>query len=363
MSRGFNFSAGPATLPTKVLERARDELLEYGAERASVMEISHRSKAFERIAAESEADLRALLAIPDDYAVLFLQGGATQQFALLPMNLAGAGDTADYVLTGLWGEKAAAEAKPHVGVNIAATAAASNYTGVPDPASWALTPGAAYLHLTPNETIQGVEMLDLPALPAGHAPIVADLSSTILSRPLDISRYGVIYAGAQKNIGPAGLVVMIIRRDLLERAGAPRAKILRYADHAANQSLFNTPPTFSWYLAGQVFKWVREQGGVEAMAAANARKASTLYAAIDGSGGFYTNPVEVGARSWMNVPFVLADAALDKAFLAESEAAGLLALKGHKSVGGMRASLYNAMPQAGVDALVAFMRDFQQRHG
>lgn len=363
MSRVHNFSAGPAALPEPVLRQAQAELLEWGGEGASVMELSHRGKAFMAVAAEAEADLRALLSIPDDYAVLFLQGGATQQFALIPMNLAGEGQTADYVVTGHWGQKAVAEALAggHVRVNLAASDEPGGFTRAVPANEWRLSPGAAYVHYTPNETIQGVEYLDTPA--AGDAPLVADMSSTLLSRPIDVSRFGMIYAGAQKNIGPSGLTVAIIRRDLLQRAGQPRARILQYAAHAASDSMLNTPPTFAWYLAGLVFKWLRAEGGVAAMGEVNRRKAERLYAAIDGSGGFYRNPVALDSRSWMNVPFVLHDAALDAAFLEESRSAGLHALKGHKVVGGMRASLYNAVPEAAVAALVDFMGDFARRHG
>ncbi|WP_397573545.1 3-phosphoserine/phosphohydroxythreonine transaminase [Silanimonas sp.] len=361
MSRGFNFSAGPAVLPEPVLRRAQAELLEWGGERASVMEVSHRGKAFIAVAEKAEADLRKLMGITDDYAVLFLQGGATTHFALLPMNLAAAGQRADYLVTGAWSKKAASEAKPHAAVSVVADTAASTYTTLPTAGSYALDPSAAYVHLVANETIHGVEFPD--AIDTGGVPLVADFSSSILSRPIDVSKYGVIYAGAQKNIGPSGLVVMVIRKDLLERAGQSRAKILSYKEHAAQGSMLNTPPTFSWYLAGLVFEWMLEQGGLGAFEANNRRKAEALYSAIDGSGGFYRNPVALDARSLMNVPFMLKDAALDAAFLKESEAAGLLALKGHRDLGGMRASIYNALPYEAVAALVDFMGDFAKRHG
>jgi phosphoserine aminotransferase len=361
MSRAYNFSAGPAALPEAVLRQAQQELLEWGGERASVMEISHRGKAFESMAAEAERDLRELLAVPANYRVLFLQGGATQHFAQIPMNLARPEQVADYIVTGAWGQKAVAEAKPYCKVNVAATSEASNFTSIPPRAEWNLSAEAAYVHITPNETIHGVEFLETPDV--GAAPLVADLSSTILSRPIDVSKYGLIYAGAQKNIGPSGLVVVIVRDDLLTRAPAGLAKILTYAAHAKEGSLLNTPPTFAWYLAGLVFKWMKAEGGMPVFAARNRKKAETLYAAIDGSGGYYRNPVDLSARSWMNIPFTLHDAALDEAFLAESKAAGLLSLKGHRAIGGMRASIYNAMPLEGVNALVDFMRDFRQRHG
>lgn len=359
MSRAFNFSPGPGVLPEPVLQQARDELLEWRGERASVMEVSHRGKAFMAIAEEAERDLRELMAIPANYRVLFLQGGATQHFAQIPMNIA-RGRKADYVLTGAWGEKAAKEAASLAAVRIAASSARDGYFSIPARAGWDLDSDAAYVHITPNETIGGVEFHDTPD--TGSVPLVADMSSTILSRPVDVSRYGIIYAGAQKNIGPSGLVIVIIRDDLLERVPKDLPTIFSYAAHAKEGSMLNTPNTFAWYLAGLVFKWVGAEGGVEAMAKRNAAKAALLYDYIDAS-GWYTNPVERASRSRMNVPFRLPDAALDDVFVKESAAAGLLALKGHRSVGGMRASIYNAMPLAGVEALVAFMRDFASRHG
>jgi phosphoserine aminotransferase len=361
MSRAYNFSAGPAALPEPVLQQAREELLEWQGERASVMEVSHRGKAFVACAEQAEADLRTLLAVPDDYAVLFLQGGATQHFAQIPLNIAAPGQAADSRVTGAWGQKALSDAKPYVNARVAASTEALQFTDVPEPGSWEIDPAAAYLHYTPNETIHGVEFHTLPD--SGGLPLVGDFSSTLLSRPLDVTRFGVLYAGAQKNLGPSGLVVLVIRRDLLERSGQARAKVLSYAAQAKDGSMLNTPPTFAWYLAGLVFKWLREQGGLEAMAERNRAKAELLYRAIDDSGGFYRNPVAPRARSWMNVPFTLKDAALDGAFLKQSEAAGLLALKGHRAVGGMRASIYNAMPIEGVQALVDFMADFARRSG
>ncbi|MET0229307.1 MAG: 3-phosphoserine/phosphohydroxythreonine transaminase [Rhodanobacteraceae bacterium] len=360
MSRGYNFSAGPAALPEDVLRRAQAELLEWNGARASVMEISHRGRDFMALAAESERDLRELLSIPSNYKVLFLQGGATQHFAQIPMNIASRTQSADYVVNGDWGEKAAKEAKPVVGVRIAATSQATNYDRIPPRASWDLDPNAAYFHYTPNETIRGVEFMEIPDV--GDVPIVADMSSTILSRPIDVSRFGLIYAGAQKNIGAAGLVVLIIRDDLLARSPKDLPKIFSYAEQAAQDSMLNTPNTLGWYLASVVFKWLKEQGGVAAMAARNRAKAELLYSYIDAS-GFYSNPVEKSARSWMNVPFTLPREELDAAFLEESEAAELLYLKGHRAVGGMRASIYNAMPIEGVRALVEFMQDFAKRNG
>lgn len=364
MTRQFNFSAGPAMLPTPVLEQARSELLDWHGSGASIMEVSHRGKDFIGVAERAEAALRRLMGISDDYAVLFLQGGATQHFAQLAMNLAGPQDHADYVVTGAWGEKAVREAAGYCKVRVAASSKDTAYTSIPDPSTWDLQEDAAYLHYTPNETIHGVEFHLVPASP--HAPLIADMSSTILSRPVDVSRFGMIYAGAQKNIGPSGLVVVIIERSLLDRAAARRpelAAVLSYAAQAASESMLNTPPTFAWYLAGLVFDWLEAQGGLAAMGERNAAKAVALYQAIDGSGQFYRNPVDPECRSWMNVPFRLHDDALDRPFLAESQAAGLMALKGHRALGGMRASIYNAMPEEGVAALVSFMADFQRRNG
>jgi phosphoserine aminotransferase len=357
--RVYNFSAGPAVLPLEVLEQARAEMSDWQGSGMSVMEVSHRSKAFIACAAEAEADLRELLAIPKHYKVLFLQGGATGQFAAVPLNLAAPDSVVDYVNTGAWSKKAIGEAKQYCKVNVAADAAETNYTSVPAQSSWQLTPGAAYLHYTPNETIGGVEF---PFVPQVEVPLVADMSSSILSRPIDVSRYGLIYAGAQKNIGPAGICVVIVREDLLGKARPGTPAVFDYKAMADADSMLNTPPTFGWYFAGLVFKWLKKQGGIAVMAERNRTKAAKLYAAIDAS-GFYRNPVAKDCRSWMNVPFILAKPELDKAFLAEAAKAGLVNLEGHRSVGGMRASIYNAMPAEGVDALVAFMREFARRHG
>jgi phosphoserine aminotransferase len=357
--RVYNFSAGPAVLPLPVLEQARDELLEWRGG-ASVMEVSHRSRAFIEVAERAEADLRELLAIPSSYRVLFMQGGATAQFAAVPMNLSAPGSQADYLHTGHWSGRAIREARRFVDVNVAADEAATGYTTVPDASSLRLRPTAAYLHYTPNETIGGVEFPYLPE--SGGVPLVADMSSTILSRPLDVARCGLIYAGAQKNIGPSGITVVIVREDLLRGARPETPVVLDYRAVAEAGSMLNTPPTFGWYFAGLVFQWLKREGGVAEMARRNRAKAEALYAAIDGS-GFYSNPVARNARSWMNVPFRLAKPELDKTFLAEADAAGLAHLAGHRSVGGMRASLYNAMPMEGVSALVAFMREFERRHG
>ncbi len=360
MTRVYNFSAGPAMLPEAVLERARAELLDWHGTGMSVMEMSHRGEEFVSIARQAEADLRRLMGVPDDYHVLFLQGGATSQFAMVPMNLLRGRGRADYLDTGLWSRKAIKEARRYCEVNVAASSEAEGYTTIPPRESWRLDPQAAYVHYTPNETIGGVEFHWIPD--TGDVPLVADMSSTILSRPIDVSRFGLIYAGAQKNIGPAGLTVVIVRKDLVGETLPGTPTMLDYAAHAEAGSMLNTPPTFAWYLAGLVFRWILEQGGLEAMAERNRRKAEKLYAAIDAS-GFYRNPVDPACRSWMNVPFTLADPALDATFLEEAKAAGLVALKGHRSVGGMRASIYNAMPEEGVDRLVEFMRDFERRHG
>jgi len=357
--RVFNFAPGPAALPLEVLEQARDELTDWRGSGMSVMEISHRSKAFVAVATEAEADLRELLSIPDEYKVLFMQGGATAQFAAIPLNLTQPDSSVDYVNTGSWSVKACGEARRYCKVNVAADAAASNYTSVPPPSRWQLTPGAAYLHYTPNETIGGVEF---PFVPQVDAPLVADMSSTILSRPINVSRFGVIYAGAQKNIGPSGLCVVIVRQDLLGRARAGTPSVWNFKAMADDGSMLNTPPTFAWYFAGLVFKWLKRQGGVAAMGERNRAKAELLYRTIDGS-GFYRNPVEPACRSWMNVPFVLADGALDQTFLTEANQAGLTNLAGHRSVGGMRASLYNATSIDAVRALSEFMLEFARRHG
>ena len=357
--RVINFAPGPAALPLAVLEQAREEMTDWRGSGMSVMEISHRSKAFVALAAEAEADLRELLAIPGNYKVLFLQGGAAGQFAAVPLNLAAASSSVDYVNTGSWSKKALGEAKHYCRVNVAADAAASKYTSVPPQDQWQLTPGAAYVHYTPNETIGGVEFGFIPRV---DAPLVADMSSTILSRPLDVARFGLIYAGAQKNIGPAGLVIVIVREDLLERARGETPMVWNYKNMAAEGSMLNTPPTFAWYMAGLVFKWLKQQGGLAVMGERNRAKAELLYQAIDTS-GFYRNPVEKSSRSWMNVPFVMPKPELDKTFLAEAASAGLVNLAGHRSVGGMRASLYNAMTLEGVQALTDFMREFARRHG
>lgn len=359
MSRAYNFCAGPAALPEAVLQRAREEMLDYRGTGMSVMEMSHRDDVIVAMAEQAEQDLRDLMGISDDYAVLFLQGGASAQFAMVPMNLLGEAGRADYVNTGQWSTKAIKEARRFGEINVAASSEDRNFTYAPARSDWRLSDDAAYVHYCPNETIGGLEFDFVPEV---DKPLVADMSSTILSRPLDVSRFGLIYAGAQKNIGPAGITVVIVRKDLLGRAGASVPAMMNYQTHAENGSMYNTPPTFAWYLAGLVFQWLKEQGGVEAIGEINRRKADKLYGFIDGS-GFYSNPVTPTQRSWMNVPFILADSGLDKAFLAEADAAGLRNLKGHRSVGGMRASIYNAVPETAVDALIDFMADFEKRNG
>ena len=361
MTRVFNFGAGPAALPLAVLERARDELVDWRGSGMSVMEMSHRGKEFIGIAEKAEHDLRDLLGIPPEYKVLFLQGGATAQFAMVPINLLRGRTTADYISTGEWSKKAIKEAGKFCKVNVAASAEASKFTTVPARSEWRLNPDAAYVHYTPNETIGGVEFHAVPEV--GQAVLVADMSSTILSRPIDVRRFGLIYAGAQKNIGPAGLTIVIVREDLLGQALAGAPTMFDYKVQADNGSMYNTPPVYAWYVAGLVFEWLKELGGLRAMAEINERKAQKLYTYIDSSNGFYRNPVERTCRSWMNVPFTLIDAALDDAFLKGAKAAGLLQLKWHRSVGGMRASIYNAMPEAGIDALIHYMQEFRNRQG
>ena len=359
MSRVYNFSAGPAALPLEVLDIIRDDLPDWQGTGMSVMEISHRSPEFIELAARCEANLRELLGISDDYSVLFTQGGATMQMTMAPMNLCRSQDVADYVVTGSWGKKAAGEAGKFCKTNVAADAADRKFTYIPEESSWQRNENAAYLHYTPNETIVGVEF---HFVPGGDVPLVADMSSTILSRPIDVSKFGVIYAGAQKNIGPAGITVVIVRKDLLERAPADLGHLLTWRSYAESDSMTNTPPTFAWYVTDQVFQWLKGQGGLDAMADLNRRKSSLLYAAINAS-DFYSNPVQEDCRSWMNVPFILADAGLDAKFLQESKAAGLTNLKGHRSVGGMRASIYNAVSEDAVAALVEFMQEFEKDNG
>jgi len=360
MGRKYNFSAGPAMVPVEVLERAQKEMSDWNGSGMSVMEMSHRGKEYMSIAQQAEADLREILSIPDNYKVLFLQGGASSQFSMVPMNLLSqAGEAVDYLNTGAWSKKAIAEAANYADVNVVASSEESNFSDIPAFDSWKRNPDAKYFHYTPNETIGGVEFHWIPEV--GDVPLVADMSSTILSRPLDVSKFAVIYAGAQKNMGPAGLTLLIVRDDLVTEPIAGTPAMFSYAIHAKNDSMYNTPPTYVWYLAGLVFQWIKEKGGLSAMAKINQRKAQKLYDAIDAS-NFYTSPVDISCRSWMNVPFTLANPDLDGDFLAKAAQQGLLSLKGHRSVGGMRASIYNAMPEAGVDALVSFMQEFEKKN-
>ena len=350
----YNFSAGPAVLPHDVLVQVQSELVDWHGSGMSVMEMSHRGKEFMGIAAEAESDLREVMGVPANYKVLFLQGGASSQFAMVPMNLLRGKASADYLNTGEWSKKAIKEAKKFGAVNVVASSEDKNFSYAPTQDQWKLDPDAAYVHYTPNETIGGVEIFDIPD--TGSVPLVADMSSTILSRPMDVSKFGVIYAGAQKNIGPAGLTIVIVREDLIGQT------VLDYKTHADNDSMYNTPPTFAMYTAGLVFKWIKAKGGLVAMEKINREKAGLLYDYLD-STDFYNSPVAKGNRSLMNLPFTLKDAVLDEAFLKLAKERGLLQLKGHRSVGGMRASIYNAMPIEGVRALVDMMRDFEKSHG
>jgi len=358
--RAFNFCAGPAALPEAVLQRAQAELLDWNGKGLSVMEMSHRSDDYVAIAEKAEQDLRDLLAIPSNYKVLFLQGGASQQFAEIALNLLPEDGTADYIDTGIWSKKSIEEARRYGNVNVAASAKPYDYFAIPGQNEWQLTKNAAYVHYASNETIGGLQFDWIPE--TGDVPLVVDMSSDILSRTLDVSKFGLIYAGAQKNIGPSGLVVVIVREDLLGRARSSTPTMLNYKVAADNGSMYNTPATFSWYLSGLVFEWLKEQGGVAAMEQRNRAKKELLYGAIDAS-NLYSNPIAVNARSWMNVPFRLADERLDKPFLSGADARGLLNLKGHRSVGGMRASIYNAVGLDGVQALVAYMAEFEKEHG
>ncbi len=358
MARYHNFSPGPSILPEAVLLQAKEELLDWRGRGVSVMEISHRSEDFLGIAREAEADFRQLLNLNDDYAVLFLQGGASLQFSAVALNLSQPADRADYACTGAWSAKAIQEASRLLTVNKAVNTA-PNHTSIPPLAEWQLDPKAAYLHYTSNETIHGVEF---DWIPQTQAPLVVDMSSNILSQPLDVSRFGVIYAGAQKNLGPAGLTVVVVRKDLLGRARQDIPRLLNWEVMAASGSMDNTPPTFNWYLAGLVFKWIQAEGGLTAMAERNRRKSQKVYQCIDDS-GFYISPVDVYCRSKMNIPFVLANPELESVFLKQARLENLLYLKGHRAVGGIRASLYNALPEASVDVLVAFMRHFEATRG
>jgi phosphoserine aminotransferase len=358
--RVFNFSAGPAVMPLPVLERAQRELVALPGVGMSILEISHRSKYFEDVLARAEADMRRLADVPADYRVLFLQGGASLQFTMVPMNLLGPDSTADYLVTGVWATKAAEEAKKIGKVHIAATTKAEQFTRVPRAEEIVLTPGAAYVHMTSNNTIYGTQWRALPDV--GEIPLVSDTSSDMFSRPVDVRKHALIYAGAQKNMGPAGVTVVIVREDLLARSPAALPAMLSYAVHAQNGSLYNTPPVFAIYLLGLVMQWLIEQGGLEAIANANERKAGKLYAEIDRT-GFYRGTAQKDSRSLMNVTFRLPSEDLEQAFVLEAAKAGLDGLKGHRSAGGIRASIYNAFPEKGVDALADFMKDFERRHG
>jgi len=360
MNRIYNFSAGPAVLPVAVLEEAQRNLVALPGVGMSVLEISHRSKTFEDILAKTEADLRALGNVPANYKVLFLQGGASMQFSMVPLNLLTAGATADYLVTGGWSQKAVKEAQRVGTVNIAATTESENFARIPRQDEMKLTPGAAYVHMTTNNTLFGTEWSTEPVV--GDAPLVADTSSDMFSRPIDVAKYGLIYAGAQKNLGPSGVTLVIIREDLLARSQKSLHTMFNYAVHAENGSMYNTPPCFGIYLMGLVMKWGLAQGGLDAIGATNQRKADKLYAEIDRS-GFYRGTADKASRSRMNITFRLPSEDLEKAFVKESTAAGLDGLKGHRSVGGMRASIYNAFPEDGVDALVAFMQEFEKKNG
>jgi len=356
----YNFCAGPAMLPTEVMQQAQEELINWHGRGCSIMEMSHRGKDFMAVAAKAEQDLRDLLQVPANYKVLFMHGGGRGQFSAVPLNLHQAGKSADYIVSGAWSKAAAEEALKFTAIKTQQIQHKSeDLRTLVAARDWQINPDASFVHFCPNETVDGLEFTDLPET---TVPLVADLSSTILSRPLDVSRYGVIYAGAQKNIGPSGLTVVIVREDLLPAAGSAIPAILDYRLAAENDSMFNTPPTYAWYLAGLVFKWLKRQGGVEAMGKLNQLKAQTLYNYVDQS-DFYRNDVDTRYRSWMNVPFLLADERLNDKFVADAEANGLLALKGHRMVGGMRASLYNAMPLEGVQTLVTFMREFERVNG
>ncbi len=359
MARIYNFSAGPSMLPESVLIEARQEMLDWRGSGMSVMEMSHRGKHFMAIAETLKNDLIELLAIPDNYRVLFLQGGATAQFAMIPQNILNGKTSACYVNTGAWSTSALKEAGKYCTVKIAASSEGSGFTSIPAVESWQIDSGAAYLHYTSNETIHGVEFNHIPDV--GDLPLVCDMSSNILSRPVDISRFGIIYAGTQKNMGPSGVTVVIVREDLLSLAPKSVPSVFNYEQQAKSDSMLNTPATYNWYLLGLVLQWLKAEGGVAAIEKRNIQKAGKLYQAIDQS-GLYRNRVAMDCRSRMNIPFVLADAALDKAFLTLAEQNGLSTLAGHRSVGGMRASIYNAMPEAGVDALIAFMAEFERTH-
>jgi phosphoserine aminotransferase len=358
MTRPYNFSAGPAMLPEAIMQTIKGEILDW-RNGMSVMEMSHRSPEFTELAQESEKNLRELMSISDDYAVIFMQGGATGQFAAVPLNLLRGKNKADYVSTGIWSKKGVAEAKLYCDVNVVASGQDNGFTHIPEFSSWKLDKDAAYLHYTPNETVNGVEFSWVPEV---DVPLVADMSSCILSQDYDVTKFDVIYAGTQKNLGPSGLAVVIVNKELLDKPAAQTPSILNYKEFAESGSVYNTPPTFAWYVCDLMFKWVKEQGGIAKMAEINKQKADLLYKTID-ENDFYSSPVNKADRSRMNIPFLLADDALNKKFLAEAEERNLMQLAGHRSVGGMRASIYNAMPLEGVQALVDFMQDFARANG
>ena len=360
MDRVFNFSAGPAALPLEVLQQAQAEMVNWHGCGMSVMEMSHRGKEYMAIQAEAEADLRELMGISANYKVLFLQGGASLQFAMVPMNLLRGKASADYLNTGEWSKKAIKEAKKYGAVNVIASSEDKNFSYAPAFSQWKLDPNAAYVHITQNETIGGVEIFETPD--TGNVPLVSDMSSTILSRPFDVSKFGLIYAGAQKNIGPAGLTIVIVREDLIGQTVAGTPTMMDYQIQAENDSMYNTPPTYAIYIAGLVFKMLKAKGGIAAMEKTNRAKAKILYDVLDAS-SFFASPVAKENRSLMNIPFTLKNADLDEEFIKGAKARGMIQLKGHRSVGGMRASIYNAMPIAGVQTLVDWMREFERSHG
>ena len=357
--RKWNFCAGPAVISEEVLEEVKSELLEYNNSGASIMEVSHRSKLYSSVAVEAKQDLIDILNIPKNYDVLFLQGGATHQFSMVPYNFGNSSGGADYILSGSWSKKAISEASKIIKVNTIASSEAKNYSYAPDPKAWKISENSAYVHYCPNETIQGVAIHEAPNL---NKPIISDASSVILSEPLDVSKFSLIYAGAQKNIGPAGLTIVIIDKDFMELGNQKIPNILKYSEHSIAESMLNTPPTFAWYMAGKVFKWIKKKGGLEFFKQQNYSKSSKLYEYIDSS-DFYSNNIDIENRSIMNVTFFLENDELDSPFLLHAEENGLLNLKGHRSVGGMRASIYNAMPLEGVEELIKYMKYFESKYG
>lgn len=355
----YNFGAGPAMLPQAVMKQVQAEFLDWNGTGMSIVEMSHRSKAFLSIAEAADADLRDILQVPADYKILYVHGGATSMMSMVPLNLLANGETGEYLLTGSWSAKACKEAKRLGKVHVAASSEPEKYFTIPDPGNWQLADDVAYLYYTDNETITGVEFDFIPD--AGDVPLVCDMTSNFLSRPFDITRFGIVFASAQKNFGPAGMACVIIREDMIGRAGKQTPFLYDFKTYAENDSMFNTPPVFNWYMAGLIYKWIREQGGLAAMDQRAKQRSGKLYATIDSS-TLYSNPINTQYRSRMNVPFILADESLNSAFLAEAGENGLIELKGHRSVGGMRASIYNGMPVEGIEALTAFMLDFEQRH-